>query len=776
MEKLISVIIPCYNVEQYLDRCFNSLYNQTLGFDKIELIFVNDASTDHTLEKLTILEQQYPENIIVINFEENRRQGTARNVALEYATAPYIGYVDSDDWVDIHMFEKMLTAIQKYDCDFVECRWNLAKNEKHTTSVKKLGKPGYYDLTNTETKAEFIGTQIGLTALWNKVFKKSFLVDNDIFCPEQVRYEDIFFCYLAFIYAKSYYRMDDELYHYFVNPEGTVQRKNQEYQFDKMDIAIGFLLECKNRGLYVTHPATAKEKAGNASIEWMFLEKYYVYMLWEVFHEFPERSYTCFLQMQETVKELCPNYKNNPYRNWESNQFDNVMLKLLDYPLDEKTFLGIRDDMVKKMGNGNVATNQKRETDVQIQKLQSSLQNSSTVKKSQKSTGKVPRILFCKWTSICEQGIDNGFHQLGYHVDYITQLFESVDYDQKYLKTLSDKLNKTKYDYVFTVNFIPIVSRVCNVYKIPYVCWTVDNPCFQLYSETIKNPYNRIFMFDYSQYSTFYSLNPNCIYYMPLACDYETWNSFQLTGQDHKTYDCDISFIGSTYEEKCKYNALDNLTDYIKGYVDGLIQAQLNVYGYNFIEESLTDAFCKAFKECAGWYPLGEDYQENTKAIIADTYIGYKCTEQERILTLKNISEHFHLDLYTLSDTSHFPKANCRGGADSNTMMPKIIKCSKINLNMTNRPIKTGLPLRIFDIMGAGGFLLTNYQAELPEIFEIGTDLVAYESQEDLLNKIAYYLEHEEERIQIAKNGQKKVKEHHSYRIKLQEITKTVLG
>lgn len=387
-----------------------------------------------------------------------------------------------------------------------------------------------------------------------------------------------------------------------------------------------------------------------------------------------------------------------------------------------------------------------------------------------------PNVLFCKWTSICENGIDNGFQQLGYNVDYITQLFESVDYDQKYLQTLANKLQEKNYDFVFTVNFIPIVSRVCNVFKIPYVCWTVDNPCFQLYSETIKNPYNRIFIFDQSQYLKFQHLNPNCIFYMPLACDYSSWNSFTLTDSDHKNYDCDISFIGSTYEEKCRYNELNDLTDYIKGYVDGLIRAQLNVYGYNFIEDSLTDDFCREFKKCAAWFPLAEDYVEDTKAIIADTYIGYKCTEQERILTLQNISEHFSLDLYTLSNTSHFPKANCKGGADSVTMMPKIFKCSKINLNMTNRPIKTGLPLRIFDIMGAGGFLLTNYQAELPEIFEVGTDLVAYESQDDMLEKIAYYLEHEEERIQIAKNGQEKVKNYHTYKIRLNEMTQIGLN
>ena len=111
--------------------------------------------------------------------------------------------------------------------------------------------------------------------------------------------------------------------------------------------------------------------------------------------------------------------------------------------------------------------------------------------------------------------------------------------------------------------------------------------------------------------------------------------------------------------------------------------------------------------------------------------------------------------------------------ADSVTMMPKIFKCSKINLSMTNRPIRTGMPLRMFDTMGAGGFLLTNYQAEIPEYFEIGKDLEVYESQEDLLNKIAYYLEHDDERMEIARNGQEKIRNEHTYSIKLRKMLET---
>lgn len=388
-----------------------------------------------------------------------------------------------------------------------------------------------------------------------------------------------------------------------------------------------------------------------------------------------------------------------------------------------------------------------------------------------KNTTSLPlNILFCKWTNICEKGIDHGFLQLKHNVDYITKPFESVDYDQEYLNVLADKLISKHYDCVFSVNFIPIISRVCNIFKTPYICWTSDSPCFQLFSDTIKNPWNRIFMFDRSQYQKFYSINPSCIYYMPLGCDYSILSSTTLNDQEYNYYNCDISFVGSTYEEKCKYNQIENLPDYLCGYVDALVQAQIHIYGYNFIEDSITDSFCQEFKKAVDWYPLGTDYTEDVKAIIADTYIGHKCTEQERLLTLKNVSKHYHLDLYTLSNVSSLPNVHHRGAADSFTMMPKIFKSSKINLNMTSRTIKTGIPLRIFDIMGSGGFVLTNYQSEIPDLFKIGRDLAVYESQEDLIQQIDYYLKHDDIRQSIAASGQEQIRKKHTFIIRLKQI------
>lgn len=382
------------------------------------------------------------------------------------------------------------------------------------------------------------------------------------------------------------------------------------------------------------------------------------------------------------------------------------------------------------------------------------------------------KIIFCRWKSICEVGITNAIKRLGYDLVTLDKQFVSSDYDTDYLRELADLVQATPdADCVLSVNFQPIIARACKVFKLPYISWTVDCPSFTLYSETVSYPTNRIFLLDRMQAEKFSPLNPDNIFHMPLGCDLSTWDSINPTPAEHKMYDCDISFVGSLYSEKCKYNFIEkDLPDYIRGYVDGLINAQLNVYGYNFLEDSISDEFALEFKKYADWNALGEDYIEDIKGIIADTYIGYKCTEQERIRTLNAISEHFDMELWTLSDTSMLPKIHNRGGADSNNMMPQIIKCSKINLNMTNRPIKTGLPLRIFDLMGAGGFVISNYQAEIPEHFIPGEDIVLYDSIPDLLSKIEYYLAHDAERKQIAQNGYDKIKKYHTYDIRLKQM------
>ena len=150
------------------------------------------------------------------------------------------------------------------------------------------------------------------------------------------------------------------------------------------------------------------------------------------------------------------------------------------------------------------------------------------------------------------------------------------------------------------------------------------------------------------------------------------------------------------------------------------------------------------------------------------------CCEREDIIKL--MAKYFDFHLYTYTDTSCWPNVKNFGEADYNTQLGRIYQTSKINLNITAKNIHHGVPMRIFDILSIGGFCISNYQRGIDELFEIGKDLVVYDDYNDLIYKTAYYLEHEDERLQIAENGRKKVRENHLYKHRLNEIEKIVMG
>lgn len=383
------------------------------------------------------------------------------------------------------------------------------------------------------------------------------------------------------------------------------------------------------------------------------------------------------------------------------------------------------------------------------------------------------KILFCGWKIVGEEDVLEGLKDCGYEVDTYFRKTTSVDYDVVYMKEVGDLLLKKQYNYVFSLNFVPVVSRVCKIFEIPYISWSVDCPEVMLFSKTLSNSCNYIFLFDRDMVYKFGVRNPNHVFYMPLGTNTKHWDKIKISKEDKKHFQADVSFVGSLYTEKSKYRTYEMdklLPDYLKGFCNGLVEAQLKVYGYNFLDDVITEKIAQEFKKYAGWNEMPEDYVDVTKDTVANDFLGLRCTELERIRLLRKISEKFSLDIYTQSDVRFVPKANYRGVVGYKTDMPKVFRCSKINLNFTSKSIKTGVPLRIFDIMGAGGFLITNYQQELPDYFEIGQDLVVFENEEDLVWKIKYYLEHEEERVKIAENGRKKVQQLYTWKQRIEDI------
>lgn len=386
-------------------------------------------------------------------------------------------------------------------------------------------------------------------------------------------------------------------------------------------------------------------------------------------------------------------------------------------------------------------------------------------------------ILFYRYNSICEPDILQVFTNFG-----ITVHTEELEMHNKQAsprecaEKVSGWILNHSLAFVFSVNFFPSVSYTCEKWKVPYVCWSVDSPVPELFSNALKNTYNRIFLFDKAQYNFFSPVNPERIFYLPLATNVKRWEKviLDMTEEDYAAYGADVSFVGSLYTEKCKYDTL-TLSEHTRGFVDGLMEAQLKVFGCNFIPETLTDAVIREISEAdAAFYQSADVYADMTRYLVAHQYIGMKLAAVERERTLNRLANHFSVTLYTRSDTSRLPSVHGKGGVSTLTEMPKVFQASKINLNMTMRPIETGLSLRIWDILGCGGFLLTNYQAEIPDYFEIGRDLETYESLEELEEKVHYYLSHEEERVEIAINGYEKVANYHTYEMRLAQMIKVL--
>lgn len=376
-------------------------------------------------------------------------------------------------------------------------------------------------------------------------------------------------------------------------------------------------------------------------------------------------------------------------------------------------------------------------------------------------------ILFYRYGSICEPDILEAFSQLNIHVmEETTEVTQKSIPPSERIHILAQKLLEEPVQFVFSINFFPHVSDVCEKFGIPYVCWSVDCPVLELFSVSIRNSCNRIFLFDYAQYQRFYPQNPKGIFYLPLGTNPDRWDRItaSLSEKDHVKYDADISFVGSLYTEKSPLSAL-TLTPYMQGLLTGITQAQANVYGYNFLEEMVTDDIVDALKKADSSYlSIPSPFEDTDRYVAANYYLGMAVTETERVRTLNALAEDFHVSLYTRSDTSSLRNVDCRGGVSTHTEMPKVFCLSRINLNITMKPIQTGLSLRVWDILGCGGFLLSNYQTEIPEYFEIGKDLDCYESITDLKEKCAYYLAHDDIRAEIAENGCQKVKQMHTYR------------
>ena len=184
----VSIIVPIYNVEKYLEKCLKSLVNQTLK--EIQIILVNDGTKDNSGEIAKKYQEKYPEKVIYLE-KENGGLSDARNYGKPHATGEYIAFLDSDDYVELDMYEEMYYLAQKEQSDMVECDfiWEYPNKSKQDIGTIYEGKKEMMEKVRV--------------VAWNKLIKRTLLEETQISFPKGYRYEDLEFTYKLIPYLQK---------------------------------------------------------------------------------------------------------------------------------------------------------------------------------------------------------------------------------------------------------------------------------------------------------------------------------------------------------------------------------------------------------------------------------------------------------------------------------------------------------------------------------------------------------------------------------------------
>lgn len=349
----------------------------------------------------------------------------------------------------------------------------------------------------------------------------------------------------------------------------------------------------------------------------------------------------------------------------------------------------------------------------------------------------IENILVYRWKTERQSFLTAKLVSMGYHCVELWEDFEDCHADAGFAMKVMNCIQEENIHMVISLNYAPLLASVCEMRKLPYVSWICDCPQQMLFSKTVLYQSNYFFCFDRVYANRLAGLGCENVYHFPLAVDVEEGEEKLSEGQKNaEKYAADILVAGFDSKSR-KWLEAEGIPEYSRGYLQGIEEAQIRVYGYNFVREMIEEETARDILDKAQ-VVLGEMYFDNPIQLVAD-FVNEEIAEKERVRVTEKLSQSHALHLCTKED------------------MPDVFGCGKINLYVTPKAVESGISQPVLDTLAHGGFCLTNYQPETAEFFEDGKELVMYTDMADLVQKADYYLKHEEERKAIAKAGREKV-------------------
>lgn len=313
----LSIIVPVYNMasDGKLEYCLDSLVNQTV--EDYEVIAVDDCSADHSFEILKRYEARYPEKFHAVHSEVNRHQGGAKNIGLRMAKGDWIGFVDSDDWITKDMYERLIERAESAGADLAGCDYCLT--DRHSMEVGQIvpnNKRSQSGILDREKRASLI---LDGGSLVVKIFRRSMILENGLWFPEDIFYEDNALGNSYLVLAKHFEYIEEPMYYYYQHDTSTVHTISPKRCEDRMEAGRLMLEEAKRHGYY---------KEYEKELEYSFTLLFYVNTLFTYMAGVDKTRHGFVKRMGNEMRRTFPDFQNNPYYLERTHQEEKKLIRM----------------------------------------------------------------------------------------------------------------------------------------------------------------------------------------------------------------------------------------------------------------------------------------------------------------------------------------------------------------------------------------------------------------------------------------------------------------
>ncbi len=314
----LSIIVPVYNMaaDGKLEYCLDSLVNQKL--EDYEIISVDDASTDESLQILRRYESAYPEKIRVLALAENHRQGGAKNAALKIARGDFIGFMDSDDWAAPDMFQKLLNRAYETGADMVGC--DCCMTDRHSMEIGQVIQTSLPEQTGVLGDDQYRSMIMDAGFLVVKIYRRELFMEPPLYFPEHMFYEDNAVSTELLLRAKHYEYVQEPLYYYYQHSGSTVHVVTEERCRMRMEAMRIMVRLAKESGTLEKYPD---------EVEFRFINLFYQNTLFSYMQGTQRKKLTFLRKLAAEMTDTFPDFRKNPYYLKRVNAEERLFMELL---------------------------------------------------------------------------------------------------------------------------------------------------------------------------------------------------------------------------------------------------------------------------------------------------------------------------------------------------------------------------------------------------------------------------------------------------------------